>query len=91
MAIQSTLDGLVVERPIAKWRMHVGDLRVRLRRQQQNIVEEFTETWGACFEGFDMLGLKFSVGAAGKGAVLASTKWVRKAAAKEMQERGLPA
>ncbi|CAK0863646.1 unnamed protein product, partial [Prorocentrum cordatum] len=36
------------------------------RRQQQRIVEEFMETLHACFEGFDKLGLEFSVG--GRGA-----------------------
>ncbi|CAK0833562.1 unnamed protein product [Prorocentrum cordatum] len=44
MAIQSTVDGLAVERPIVKWRMRVGDLR------------EFGETLDACFEGFDKRG-----------------------------------
>ncbi|CAK0848368.1 unnamed protein product [Prorocentrum cordatum] len=90
MVIQSTVDGLAVERPVAKWRMYVDDLCVRLRRQQQRVVEEFTETLDACFEGIDKLGLEFSVGTAGKGAVMASTRMVRKAAAKEMQKRGLP-
>eukprot|EP00959_Pyramimonas_sp_CCMP1952_P226730 4740699-Pyramimonas_sp.AAC.1 len=55
MVIQTTVDGLVVERPIAEWRMHVDGLCVRLRRQPRRIVEEFTETLGACFEGFDKL------------------------------------
>ncbi|CAK0888132.1 unnamed protein product, partial [Prorocentrum cordatum] len=67
MVIQSTVDGLVVERPIAKWRMYVA--------------------LGACFEGFDKLGLNFSIGSAGKGAVMASAKWLRKVVAKDIQQR----
>eukprot|EP00959_Pyramimonas_sp_CCMP1952_P082485 1723807-Pyramimonas_sp.AAC.1 len=73
MAIQSTVDGLAVERPRARWRMHVGDLCVRLRQQHRHIVTEFGETVDSCFRGFEGLGLKFSVGSKGKGAVMAST------------------
>ncbi|CAK0869555.1 unnamed protein product, partial [Prorocentrum cordatum] len=90
LVIQSTVDGLVVGGPRAKWRMYVDDLCVRLRQQQQCTVHDFSDAIDACFEGFGKLGLKFSVGTQGKGAVLASTKWVRKAAAKEMNARGLP-
>ncbi|CAK0843011.1 unnamed protein product, partial [Prorocentrum cordatum] len=90
MAIQSTVDGLAVERPRARWRMHVGDLCVRLRQQHRHIVTEFGETVDSCFRGFEGLGLKFSVGSKGKGAVMASTKWARRAVTGPMQERGLP-
>ncbi|CAK0818028.1 unnamed protein product [Prorocentrum cordatum] len=90
MVIQSTVDGLVVERPRARWRMYVDDLRVRLRQQHQYIVTEFGETIDSCSRGFEKLGLKFSVGSKGKGAVMASTKWARKAVTGTMRERGLP-
>ena len=49
MVIQSTVDGLVVERPRAKGRMYVDDLCVRLRQQQQYTVKEFSDTIDACF------------------------------------------
>ncbi|CAK0804411.1 unnamed protein product, partial [Prorocentrum cordatum] len=90
MVIQSTVDGLVVERPRARWRMYVDDLCVRLRQQHQYIVTEFGETIDSCFRGFEKIGLKFSVGSKGKGAVMASTKWARKAVTGPMRERGLP-
>eukprot|EP00959_Pyramimonas_sp_CCMP1952_P107252 2242509-Pyramimonas_sp.AAC.1 len=63
--MQSTVDGLIVERPRVKWRMCVDDLCVRLR-QQQHIVQEFSGTTDACFQGFGKLGLKFSAGSQGK-------------------------
>ncbi|CAK0863259.1 unnamed protein product [Prorocentrum cordatum] len=90
MVIQSTVDGLVVERPRARWRMYVDDLCARLRQQHRHIVTEFGETIDSCFRGFEELGLKFSVGSKGKGAVMASTKWARRAVTGPMQERGLP-
>ncbi|CAK0822508.1 unnamed protein product, partial [Prorocentrum cordatum] len=90
MVIQSTVDGLVVERPRARWRTYVDDLCVRLRQQHRHVVTEFGETIDSCFRGFEGLGLKFSVGSKGKGAVMASTKWARRAVAGPMQERGLP-
>ncbi|CAK0838233.1 unnamed protein product [Prorocentrum cordatum] len=90
MVIQSTVDGLVVERPRARWRMYVDDLCVRLRQQHRHIVTEFGETIDSCFRGFERIGLKFSVGSKGKGAVMASTKWARKAVTGPTQERGLP-
>ncbi|CAK0878174.1 unnamed protein product, partial [Prorocentrum cordatum] len=90
MVIQSTVDGLVAERPRARWRMYVDDLCVRLRQQHRYIVTEFGETIDSCFRGFEGLGLKFSVGSKGKGAVMASTKWARRAVTGPMQERGLP-
>ncbi|CAK0847595.1 unnamed protein product [Prorocentrum cordatum] len=90
MVIQSTVDGLVVERPRARWGMCVDDLRVRLRQQHQYIVTEFGETIDSCFRGFEKIGLKFSVGSKGKGAVMMSTKWARKAVTGPMRERGLP-
>ncbi|CAK0838315.1 unnamed protein product, partial [Prorocentrum cordatum] len=90
MVIQSTVDGLVVERPRARWGMCVDDLCVRLRQQHRHIVTEFGETIDSCFRGSEGLGLKFSVGSKGKGAVMASTKWARRAVTGPMQERGLP-
>eukprot|EP00959_Pyramimonas_sp_CCMP1952_P164100 3430990-Pyramimonas_sp.AAC.1 len=65
MVIQSTLDGLVVERPRARWRMYVDDLCVRLREQRPCIVTEFGETIDSCSRGFEKIGLKFSVGSKG--------------------------
>ncbi|CAK0792319.1 unnamed protein product, partial [Prorocentrum cordatum] len=73
-----------------RWRMYVDDLCVRVRQQHKYIVNEFSETIDACFAGFEQLGLKFSVGSASKGAVMASTKWARKAVAKDMLDRGIP-
>ncbi|CAK0892615.1 unnamed protein product, partial [Prorocentrum cordatum] len=90
LVIQSAVDGLVVERHRAKWRMHVDDLCVRLRQQRQYILQDFSDTIDACFGGFDKLGLKLSVSTQGEEAAMASAKWVRRAAAKEMKARGLP-
>ncbi|CAK0882196.1 unnamed protein product, partial [Prorocentrum cordatum] len=58
MVIQSTVDGLVVEGPRAKWRMHVDDIRVRLRQKQQYFAQEFSDTIDACFASFIKLSIK---------------------------------
>ncbi|CAK0809345.1 unnamed protein product, partial [Prorocentrum cordatum] len=88
--IQCTVGGLVVERPRARWRMYVGDLRVRLRQQHRHIVTEFGETMDSCFRGFERSGLKLSVGSKDTCAVMAGTKWARRAVTGPMLERGLP-
>ncbi|CAK0883269.1 unnamed protein product, partial [Prorocentrum cordatum] len=90
MVIQSTVDGLVVDTPRVTWRMYVDGRCVRLGQQQQRIVQELSDEIDACFQGFGKLGPKLSVGSQGKGAVMASTKWERKAVAKDMEKGGLP-
>ncbi|CAK0858255.1 unnamed protein product [Prorocentrum cordatum] len=90
MVIQDTIDGLVVEYPLVQWRMYVDDLCLKQRGAQQWIVDSFPSVVDDSVDGFAALGLEFSLGDQGKGAVMASTKWLRQALKQDAAERGLP-
>ncbi|CAK0844345.1 unnamed protein product, partial [Prorocentrum cordatum] len=88
MVIQGAVGGLVVEHPLATWRMHVGDLSIRQRGAQQWVADVFPVAIDDSFASFAELGLEFSVGAKGKCAVMASAKWLRDTVQGDMSQRG---
>ncbi|CAK0848642.1 unnamed protein product [Prorocentrum cordatum] len=90
MVIQDTVDGLVVEHPPATWRMHADDLSIRQRGAQQWVADVFPLAIDDSIASFADLGLEFSVGAKGKGAAMANTKWLRDAVQGDMSQGGLP-
>ncbi|CAK0855293.1 unnamed protein product [Prorocentrum cordatum] len=88
--IQSTVDGLVVERLRAKWRMHV-DVCVFDSSSSASCGSSATpSTRASQVSTFNKLGLKFSAGSQGEGAALASARWLRRTVAKDTVRRGLP-
>ncbi|CAK0864165.1 unnamed protein product, partial [Prorocentrum cordatum] len=75
--LPDTVDGLVVEHPLATWRMCADDLSIRQRGAQQWVADVFPLAIDDSFASFAELGLEFSVGAKGKGAAKSGKRFAK--------------